>query len=601
MGELGSVSGSMFQDSLSVKRTIRIDTVHDSPIQAIVKSDEEGLFFEAEFSNLPAEILQRENRGVIDEAIELWQSLSGSVRERGFQLFEELKPNYGQKVARSVTRAVIDSLTSIDPATLTFLTESFLSLEDDEDGEWEVETVDGIEGYVHSESGDFIPLVRPAQKDDGGWVPYVGDRGGTGWRNTASGTVSYDDEPPGDVVTDQLSSDQKQEIRQNFNEVGQGADQLLYDEGEVIPLEDRYVGESFMLNTSNGWKEVEIDELRTGGPGPDLVYENQFGEAESLTKEEYERASNPVHSIPDHVEDEVGSVQTGKSIHVDGWEPVAPDPNSSETNIVLESVDGNLVNLRQGTILLDDEHGPLVEWDSVKEGDDFVHPEHGTITYTGESGDRGYDDYEFETEDGDHVYVQFSNAGEQIYKPVDLSLAEPEYHLDGFNEADREELKDTVESVLEGNDIGIRQVLDRDAGYEATDKDPVASYSPSSSDVMFNPEKVYEENIQKLYLKGYETGFLAGDSVEHVVCHELSHAIHAQEGDQPDEEEWEEFSKQDMIEEKLGEYASLSPGELVAEVGALILQGEDIESDLPEVYEAYREFGGPEQEVFTPI
>lgn len=36
----------------------------------------------------------------------------------------------------------------------------------------------------------------------GGWIPYQGPRGGEGWKNTDSGDVTYDDEPPGEISDD---------------------------------------------------------------------------------------------------------------------------------------------------------------------------------------------------------------------------------------------------------------------------------------------------------------------------------------------------------------------------------------------------------------
>lgn len=555
--------------SLSVTKEIRVDSVQDAPADVIVKNDSDGLYFEAEFSDLPSSILLSKNDGVIDEAIEIWRSLTGSITDKVRKLFRELVKDHTERLAHSITRNVVTQLTQLDPAMVSGVLETALSLSDKE-------------------------------KSDDGWLPYIGPRGGQGWRHTDGETVSYDDEPPGDVVTDQLSSEEKREIRQNFDEAGQDADRILYEEGETVPLEDRYEGEEIMYNGRSGWTEYKITDLRVDSPGPDVVVENKYGEAVSVTREEYEQAANPVGSVPEYLTEDLGRVQEGKVVRIEGWEQVAPNPDSVERTTI-ESVDGNLIQTKQGSFLADDEHGLMVEWDSVVEGDTYIHPEHGEITYTGESGERGYDDYEFETEDGETVYVQFSNAGEAVYSSVEMSLSEPEVMLDEFDEDRREQIESTADAILENHSIGVKQILDDGTAFVAGAKDSVAYYTPSTGDVAFNSDKVDEENLQKKYLKGYESGFLAGGSIQHVVCHELMHALHAQEGDEPDADTWQEYPDQDLIEEQLGEYAASSPAELVAEVGALLLQGEDVESEMPDVYESYIEYGGVPQEEITPI
>ena len=462
--------------------------------------------------------------------------------------------------------------------------------------------------WDHAEPDELLQeefgVPEQVEKDlDGGWVPYVGPRGGTGWRNNETENITYDDDPPGDLAVDQLSSDEKRDIRNDFNERGESVDHILYDEGEVVPIDDRSVGESFLYNTSNGWKEMTITEKRLDGPGPDLIVEDGYGDARSINRDQYQIAASKVQDVPDTIEESVGSVQMGKRIHIEGWEEVAPNPHKSYTDSTIEMVDNNLVQVSGGgTILLDDDHGPMVKWDSVMDGEEYIHPEHGKITYTGETGDRSYNDYIFETEDGEEVNVMFSEDGEELYMPVDISLPEPEYHLTEFSDEERPEtIRNTVESIVAQNKVGISQVTGTVRTRPGEDVNPVASYSPSSSTVSFNPEAMNDENLQKSLVKAYDEGFLAGSSIEHAVCHELGHALHAQMGGKPDESDWREYPDRDMIEEQLGEYAASSPGELVAEVAALILQGHDIEEEMSDVYELYLKYGGPEQEEVTSI
>ena len=62
---------------------------------------------------------------------------------------------------------------------------------------WTRET--GPEGATRWVSGDV---------EEKSWVPYTGDRGGTGWRNVKTGDVDYSDEPPGGVDMSALDEEE---------------------------------------------------------------------------------------------------------------------------------------------------------------------------------------------------------------------------------------------------------------------------------------------------------------------------------------------------------------------------------------------------------
>lgn len=68
---------------------------------------------------------------------------------------------------------------------------------------------DGLEEKLDAAINEaFAGLTEKAS-----WVPYEGDRGGVGWRNTESDTVIYDDEPPGGTpegIPDSLDEMQEQ-------------------------------------------------------------------------------------------------------------------------------------------------------------------------------------------------------------------------------------------------------------------------------------------------------------------------------------------------------------------------------------------------------
>lgn len=87
------------------------------------------------------------------------------------------------------------------------------------DVDFEMEGQDGDPGGFEGKAGTegFKERLREglagAVAEKARWVPYQGPRGGEGWKDTASGRVVYDDEPPGEVASvDDFSDDQLEDI-----------------------------------------------------------------------------------------------------------------------------------------------------------------------------------------------------------------------------------------------------------------------------------------------------------------------------------------------------------------------------------------------------
>lgn len=84
--------------------------------------------------------------------------------------------------------------------------------------EWFAERIDGP--YVMAsvvDAEDIDKGKRTLGMFNKSWVPYQGERGGTGWQDTESGEVIYQEEPPGPLDDEALSEAQMQEIRENID------------------------------------------------------------------------------------------------------------------------------------------------------------------------------------------------------------------------------------------------------------------------------------------------------------------------------------------------------------------------------------------------
>ena len=121
-----------------------------------------------------------------------------------------------------------------------------------------------------------------------------------------------------------------------------------------------------------------------------------------------------------------------------------------------------------------------------------------------------------------------------------------------------------------------------------------AAYNLSSRKLYLNPDGLDAESKKK----DFEEGFIATETVEGSMFHELAHAKHFSESLSGDGPSMDELQNADLseeqkavAEEEVSWYASTSPTELVAEVSSGLYEGREF-SD--EVMEMYDQLGGHE-------
>jgi len=121
-----------------------------------------------------------------------------------------------------------------------------------------------------------------------------------------------------------------------------------------------------------------------------------------------------------------------------------------------------------------------------------------------------------------------------------------------------------------------------------------ASYTLSSRRLYLNPDGLDPESKKE----DFEEGYIATETVEGSMFHELAHAKHFSDalgGDGPGMSELREAEltdeQKEIAEEEVSWYASTSPTELVVEVSSGLYEGQEY-SD--EVLEMYEELGGHE-------
>lgn len=95
----------------------------------------------------------------------------------------------------------------------------------------------------------------------------------------------------------------------------------------------------------------------------------------------------------------------------------------------------------------------------------------------------------------------------------------------------------------------------------------------------------------------YEEGNIAGSDIEHMVYHEMTHAMHhlalGELGQLRPWNGWPDYittEQKKRIADEISNYAAVNPGEFVAEVGAMLLADKWVPHDLLELY---ADFNGP--------
>lgn len=137
---------------------------------------------------------------------------------------------------------------------------------------------------------------------------------------------------------------------------------------------------------------------------------------------------------------------------------------------------------------------------------------------------------------------------------------------------------------LGGTDTGIERVATTSELGDAYDG-AFAAYTADRDMLAVDPDMVQSGAAEEWS----EDGVIAGDDAEHVMRHELTHAVVEQSGDGPPM--WYDEDGEREAAKGLSVLAGQNPNELVAEVGALIMAGEEVDDEIMTIYEKY---GGPE-------
>ena len=113
----------------------------------------------------------------------------------------------------------------------------------------------------------------------------------------------------------------------------------------------------------------------------------------------------------------------------------------------------------------------------------------------------------------------------------------------------------------------------------------IAGYEHRTGTLAINPDLANDETAEEWR----DDEIIAGDSLEHVMSHEMVHAAVQASGEDPGM--WFDDDSHREVASSLSHVAKQNPNELVAEVGAMLLTGEEVPEELRELYEHY---GGPD-------
>jgi len=115
--------------------------------------------------------------------------------------------------------------------------------------------------FIHRHDAGADVFLK--QDDDGGWVPYEGPQGGTGWEHTERDEVVYDDEPPGPTA-EFVEEGQVLEGVANLGELSPGDDiQVGDDIYEVQAVQEGPTGDMFTRVEFEGQEfTVKQDDVR---------------------------------------------------------------------------------------------------------------------------------------------------------------------------------------------------------------------------------------------------------------------------------------------------------------------------------------------------
>jgi len=124
---------------------------------------------------------------------------------------------------------------------------------------------------------------------------------------------------------------------------------------------------------------------------------------------------------------------------------------------------------------------------------------------------------------------------------------------------------------------------------------PIANYDFRTQNLYFDRERLMSEEV---LAEATGDGFNAVEddieAREHIVRHEMIHAIHTQTIDAGHPTfVWDDDSHAKIAEREVSEYAAENAAEFVAEVGANLSRGNTYSDDVMDIYQHY---GGPDVE-----
>jgi len=168
-------------------------------------------------------------------------------------------------------------------------------------------------------------------------------------------------------------------------------------------------------------------------------------------------------------------------------------------------------------------------------------------------------------------------------------------NFDDFDEQQAVEASDAFVALGEAGETEGIQGITTDTT-ELGDSEAAANYDPFDQTIRIDADQFTEEKAQEWG----DSGFLAGDSIRHLVAHEVGHHNHFTKevdgqsaGMQAQAQEIPEQAKQPFAED-VSVYAVENPNEMVAELYAMKVSGEELSTGMENAYEM---FNGPEVDV----
>jgi hypothetical protein len=168
-------------------------------------------------------------------------------------------------------------------------------------------------------------------------------------------------------------------------------------------------------------------------------------------------------------------------------------------------------------------------------------------------------------------------------------------NLSGLDDEDAVEVSDTLATLgAAGETEGLNEITtDTD---DLGDRSPLANYSPFEQKVTIDPDQLSEAELEE----AGQMGAYAGDNIDHLISHEIGHHNHFRKevdgesaGMQAQAQEIPEAAVPEFAE-SVSVYAVENPNEMVAELYAMQVRGESLDTGMQNAYET---FNGPDVDV----